>query len=132
MLHELPDAREYTALRAAAGLSAKDGEAVEAALSRSIFSAIVRDESGTLVGMGRIIGDGGCYYQIVDIVLHPSDEGGTLRQAIMDELADYLNRNAPKGADVWVMSDVPSVGLYQKYGFAFTYPHAISLHKQLI
>lgn len=72
--------------------------------------------------MGRVIGDGGCFFQIVDIVVIPNHQGDELVKIIMYEITDYLNQNAPKGADVILMADVPAIGLYQKYGFDYTYP----------
>lgn len=34
----------------------------QTALSNSIFSVIIRGDDSELIGMGRIIGDGGCFF----------------------------------------------------------------------
>jgi ribosomal protein S18 acetylase RimI-like enzyme len=81
--------------------------------------------------MGRIIGDGGYYYQAVDLAVDPARQGEGLEEAIMNEITNYLNRNAPEGADVVLMADVPAIPLYQKYGFEFTYPKSISLRRRM-
>lgn len=126
--HVIPDVTEYLELRSAAGLGAKDEATASAALRRTEFSVVARDEQGELIGMGRLIGDG-CYYQIVDVIIRPSQENNGAKHAIMSEIADYLNRDGTSGAEVVLLADVPSVGFYQTYGFQFTYPNAISLWK---
>ena len=70
-LHEeIPDTEEYRAMRVATGLSAKSAEAASRGLPNSLFSVCLRDTGGTLIGMGRIIGDGGLNFEIVDIAVH--------------------------------------------------------------
>ncbi|TNJ67694.1 GNAT family N-acetyltransferase [Paenibacillus hemerocallicola] len=131
ILYEVPDAKEYIALRIAAGMNAKDESVAKTALSHSIFSVIVRGEHSELIGMGRMIGDGACFFQIVDIAVSPSHRDQELDKVIIGEIMDYLNQNAPEGADVILLTDVPAIGLYQKYGFEFTYPKSISLCKTM-
>ena len=116
ILYEVPESKEYVELRIAAGLSAKEDSAARTALSYSIFSVILRDDHAKLIGMGRLIGDGACYFQIVDLVVTPAHQGKGLDTIIMKEIMDYLNQHASKGADVLLMADVPAIGVYQKYG----------------
>lgn len=33
------------------------------------------EQGNRAVGMGRVIGDGGCFFQIVDIAVDPADQG---------------------------------------------------------
>ncbi|MCZ0069956.1 GNAT family N-acetyltransferase [Bacillus sonorensis] len=127
--HEVPTPHEYLELRKAAGLRAIHEDAAKTALNRSIFSTVVRGEQSELIGMGRIIGDGGCFFQIVDIAVKPAGQNEELKKMIMNEITDYLRRHAPAGAEVIIMADVPSIGLYQTYGFDYTYPSSISLRK---
>ena len=68
IIHTPPSPEEYIDLRIAAGLSSKDKQAAAIALKNSIFAVSLR-EDGRLIGMGRIIGDGGCFYQVVDIAV---------------------------------------------------------------
>ncbi|TMV52245.1 GNAT family N-acetyltransferase [Paenibacillus mesophilus] len=129
--HEVPDSKEYVELRIAADFGSKDDSAAGTALGHSIFSVIMRDDDAELVAMGRLIGDGACYFQIVDLVVSPAHQGEGLDTIIMNEITEYLNRHAPKGAEVLIMADVSAIGTYQKYGFEFTYPKSISLRKTL-
>ena len=69
VLTQTPTPGEYIELRSAAGLSPKTQEAAELGLPNSLFAVCIRlDEK--LVGMGRIVGDGGCNFEIVDIAVH--------------------------------------------------------------
>lgn len=67
---QIPSSGEYMALRVAAGMSSRTREAADRGLPNSLFSVCVRN-GNELIGMGRIVGDGGCNYEIVDIVVHP-------------------------------------------------------------
>ena len=129
--YEIPTVEEYLELRRAAGLCSQEDTIVQTALSHSLCSVIIRGEVSELIGMGRIIGDRGYYYQIVDIAVHPSHKENGLVELIMRELMDYIHQHAPEGAEVLLMADVPGIPLYQKLGFQFTYPHSISLHKTI-
>jgi len=58
---EIPEITDYCRLREQAGLSAKSKEAAARGLPRTIHAVVVRC-AGEVVGMGRVIGDGGLFY----------------------------------------------------------------------
>ena len=66
--HAIPTVEDYLGLRIAAGLSPHDRAAAEAGLPNSIVSVIVEFE-GQTVAMGRVVGDGGLFFQVVDIAV---------------------------------------------------------------
>lgn len=131
ILHERPGIGEYVELRAAAGLAPKEEAVAHTALLNSMLCVVMRDDHGQLLGMGRIIGDGACYFQIVDVLIHPSSQGEECQQTIMNALMEYLEQQAPQGAHILLMADVPSVGFYRKYGFELTYPNSLSMTRRL-
>lgn len=89
---DIPEVEEYLALRQICGLSARDKEASKTGLANSIYSVIIRNKTDEkLIGMGRIIGDGGTAYQIVDIAVHPKEQGKGLAKAIMELLMKYIH-----------------------------------------
>ncbi|MGG1313194.1 GNAT family N-acetyltransferase [Cohnella laeviribosi] len=130
LAHKAPETKEYLDLRTAAGLPSIDGSAAETALGNSIFSVSVQDEASKLVGMGRIVGDGGCCFQIVDLMVDPQHQDNGIDEIIMRELLGYLDQNAPKDADVIVMADVANVHFYQKHGFKLVYPDRYGMSRK--
>jgi len=130
VIHHAPEADEYIALRIAAGLSPKSIEGAKIGLQHSVFAVTLRNADKQLVGMGRIIGDGGCFYQIVDIAVDPAYQGKGYGKTIMTELMNYLDHQAPKDAYVSLIADVPADQLYQKYGFALTAPRSVGMYKK--
>lgn len=69
-----PSPEEYLHLRAVAGLSPFSHRSAELALPHTLFAVVIEAERGA-VGMGRLIGDGGCFFQIVDIAVDPAYRG---------------------------------------------------------
>lgn len=130
VLNEAPTPEEYVQLRLATGLSPKSIEAARVALPNSVFATTIRDDQGQLIAMGRIIGDGGCFYQIVDIAVHPTQQGQGLGRFIMSELMEYLEQHAPKSAYVSLIADVPADALYKKFGFQYTSPSSVGMYKR--
>lgn len=123
---EVPAAGEYRALRIAAGLSAKSPEAVKLGLPNSLFAVCVRvDEE--LIGMGRIVGDGGCNFEVVDMAVHPDWQRRGIGQRIMASLLDYLHANAPTTAYISLIADGEAAQLYRKFGFEFTSPASVGM-----
>lgn len=131
VLSKAPGPEEYLALRAAAGLSPRDVDGARIAMDNSIFAVTLRDSSQQLIGMGRVIGDGGCFYQIVDIAVRPDYQGHGYGKRIMTELMDYLNTHGQKGAFVSLIADIPADSLYKKFGFEYTAPSSVGMYKKL-
>lgn len=77
--------------------------------------------------MGRIIGDGGTAFQVVDIALEPAHQGKGLGKAIMAALMEHLRHNAPDGAYVSLIADGDAQHLYAKYGFGPVMPASIGM-----
>ncbi len=127
---QIPSATEYMALRIAAGLSPKTAEAAERGLPNSLFAVCIRSAS-KLVGMGRVIGDGGCNFEIVDIAVHPDFQRQGLGSKIMESLMTYLRDNAPPSAYVCLIADEGAPALYQRFGFEFTAPSSVGMALKL-
>ena len=72
--------------------------------------------------VGRITGDGGCFFSITDICTHPSHRGQGLAKAVMAELTRWLEveEHVPKGAWVGLSADGQAGGLYRQFGFRET------------
>ncbi|WP_372632490.1 GNAT family N-acetyltransferase [Cohnella sp.] len=131
IIHELPGAEEVAVLRAEAGLSPQSPSAVERALRHSLFVACARDERNKLLGTGRVIGDGVYHFQIVDIVVRSDCRDRSVVHELMEELIDYVDRNAEQDANLVVISDLEEMKLYAKHGFALMYPNFYGMSRKL-
>lgn len=117
LVERFPDAEDYRRLREAAGLSRKSAEAAGRGVSGTLYGvSLLRD--GEVVGMGRVIGDGGCFYFVVDIAVAPALQGQGLGGRVMRALDAWLRTNAPATAHVSLIADGDAKHLYAKYGFA--------------
>jgi ribosomal protein S18 acetylase RimI-like enzyme len=121
-----PSSDEYRQLRVDAGLSAKSAEAAALGLPNTTFGVTIRNQ-GHLVGMGRIIGDGGLFFQIVDIAVDPKHQKRGLGKAIVRTLVEYLHETASSGAYVSLIADGEANRLYSQFGFRPTAPASIGM-----
>jgi ribosomal protein S18 acetylase RimI-like enzyme len=127
----VPSVEVFRRLRTDAGLSDKDPEAVVLALPNTWHGVILQHE-GESIGMGRIIGDGGTAFQIVDMCVHPAHQGRGLGKRIMAALTEELERRAPATAYVSLIADGPARFLYEKFGFADTATHgSIGMYRSM-
>ena len=127
---ETPSVEVYRHLRVAAGLSPKSAEAARAGLPGTWFGVVAYHDDGP-VGMGRVIGDGGTAFQIVDIAVLPEHQGRGLGKAIMAALMSALTERAPATAYVSLIADGDAKHLYARFGFAETAPASIGMGRRL-
>jgi GNAT superfamily N-acetyltransferase len=85
IINKNPSVETYRHLRKIAGLSPKTAEAAEKGLRGTIFAVLIELE-GEIVGMGRLIGDGGCHFQVVDIAVVPRHQCKGIGTRIMEEI----------------------------------------------
>lgn len=117
----VPEADEYRRLRVLCGLSPKSAEAAKRGLEGGLFATCIRLGS-RLVAMGRVVGDGGCFFEVVDIAVHPDHQRKGLGSRIMESIMAYLSREAPVSAYVSLIADAGAPGLYRAFGFRPTTP----------
>lgn len=127
---DIPGAAEYRELRYSAGLAPKSAAAAALGLPNTLLAATVRDR-GALVAMGRVVGDGGCNFQIVDMAVHPHYQRQGLGTRIMQSLMTRLLEVAPESAYISLVADDHSPALYRKFGFEPVAPHSIGMARRL-
>ena len=122
----IPAIATYQLLRVAAGMSAKSTEAAAKGLPNSLFAVqvLLGDE---VVGMGRIIGDGGCFFQVVDIAVLPAHQGKGLGKRIMREIMQFIETDVPPSAYVSLIADGQAQDLYAQFGFQHTAPASVGM-----
>jgi ribosomal protein S18 acetylase RimI-like enzyme len=127
-----PTVADYLALRQRSGLSPRRVDQASAAVHGSWAAVhVVHDETGSTVGMGRVLGDGGWYFHIVDMAVLPEHQRRGLGDAILSALLDAIGQRAPAGAYVSLLADPPGRPLYQRNGFRETAPGSIGMARTL-
>ncbi len=121
-----PSVSDYLRLRSESGLTPRRRDQAEAALAGS-WSVVHLDAGEETVGMGRVLGDGGWYFHIVDMAILPGHQGRGLGAAILGALLDDIRDRAPEGAFVNLLADPPGRGLYRRFGFVETAPGSVGM-----
>ncbi|CAH0992402.1 hypothetical protein SIN8267_02522 [Sinobacterium norvegicum] len=116
---------DFLRLRDISGLTPRPYDAAKRALPNSLFGVHITIDNQT-VGMGRVVGDGALNFEVVDVAVEPSYQGKGLGRMIMQSIMDYLDRDAPKGAYITLMADVPA--LYEKFGFELSRPESEGMY----
>jgi GNAT superfamily N-acetyltransferase len=114
--HRSPTISEYKKLRESAGWWDVDEAAVETALGNTLFSVVVV-EKGRLVGLGRIVGDGGLYFYIQDLIIHPEVQKKGFGKHVMGALMTFIRTKARSGAFVGLMAAKGLEKYYESFGF---------------
>jgi len=82
--------------------------------------------------MGRLLGDGGWYFHVVDMAVLPEHQRRGLGDAILGALLDRVRDLAPPGAYVNLFADPPGRALYARHGFADTAPGSVRMALRLV
>ncbi|MFO7846225.1 MAG: GNAT family N-acetyltransferase [Balneolaceae bacterium] len=125
--NKTPTVETYRKLRRLSGLSPKTEEAAKAGLRGTLFAvqAFHRSEA---VGMARLIGDGGCHFQVVDVAVLPEHQRKGLGQRMMAELKTYIDTHLPESAYISLIADGHANKLYEKFGFRPVAPASIGMY----
>lgn len=126
VLHAIPSIETYRHLRIGAGLSAKSAEAAARGLPNTLFAVQIL-HGGEPVGMGRVTGDGGTAFQVVDIAVLPAHQGQGLGKRLMGEIAAWLREHVPETGYVSLLADLPADALYAQFGFVPTAPRTVGM-----
>ncbi len=126
LTESFPGIRDYCRLRLAAGMSPKTEQAAQRGLANTLYGvSLLRDDE--LVGMGRVVGDNGCFFIVVDVAVIPQLQRQGLGRRIMAALDRWLRANVPESAYVSLVADGDARHLYAKFGFLETAPLAVNM-----
>ncbi|MFD2830912.1 GNAT family N-acetyltransferase [Corticicoccus populi] len=127
--YEAPNNREYRELRRVCGLTVYSQEAAAKGLPNACHNVMLYNKA-SLIGMGRVVGDGGTVFQIVDIAVHPDYQGLGYGRKIMDEIMVFLDYAAEESTYVNLIADYPADKLYEQYGFKTTEPASTAMARR--
>ena len=107
---------EYTRMRALVGWRQIDTEAAQIALKNSLFS-VVALENNELIGFGRVIGDGGVYYYVQDLIVNPIYQNKGVGEALVGEIMEFIHVNTKPGSFIGLMAAKGLSEYYKKFSF---------------
>lgn len=125
--HQAPLAQDYCDLRQVAGLSPMPLEAAKVAVNGALYAVTVYLDT-RLIAMGRVIGDGGCFFQVIDVAVHPDFQGKGLGKQVMEHIETYLKSVTSAGSYVSLIGDKPE--FYEKLGYQYTAPNGHGMFKK--
>jgi len=112
----VPSAEDYNRLRRDAGWPEMGLEAAQRFLPASLCAFCALDD-GELVGMGRVVGDGGLSFYVQDLIVLKSHQGRGIGAALMTLLVDWIGERAVENTTVGLMSAAGKEPFYHKWGF---------------
>ena len=119
----VPDVETYLRLREKAGMRSRTVSGATKGLGSELFSVLLRhDDSDEIIGMGRVVGDGGTVFHICDMAVEREWQGKGAGSMIMDSLMEYITREASSQSYINLMADVD--GFYERWGFKPTLPNS--------
>ena len=116
LVERAPTVPEYRRLRHAVGWGEMTDEGLAAGLASSLYSCVVVHD-GEAIACGRVIGDGGMYFYVQDVIVIPEYHGRGLGAQVMEAVMGYLEGVAKPGAFVGLMAAENAEGFYENYGF---------------
>ena len=121
VVERVPTVEEYLGLREAVGWGRRDEQMTARGLASALYTVCVVHD-GRVVGCGRVVGDGGLYFYLQDVIVLPAFQGQGLGRRIMQPILAYLDQHARAGAFVGLMAAQGVSDFYAQFGFAVRPP----------
>ena len=121
VVEQIPTVEDYLALREAVGWGRLDEQVTARGLTHALFTVCLLHE-GNVIGCGRVIGDGGLYFYLQDIIVHPEFQGKGLGKRLMEAILAYLEEHVLPGAFIGLMAAKDVSNFYTKFGFTVRPP----------
>ncbi|MBU3099744.1 MULTISPECIES: GNAT family N-acetyltransferase [Clostridium] len=118
LIDKLPDTTQYIKLRKEVGWGALDIEVTRKGISNSCYCLCVECE-GSLVGFGRVVGDGATVFYVHDIMVSPKFQKQKIGIRIMEKIMEYIRINCLEKAFVGLIAKDILYNFYKKFGFIY-------------
>jgi len=116
IIEKLLAPEDYNRLRQLVGWGTYERDVIEQTLSNSLyFVCAVKD--GEIIGMARIIGDGGIAYYIQDVIVKPAYQCQGVGTQLMDKIMEYISKHANNNSVIGLMAAKDKEPFYTQYGF---------------
>jgi ribosomal protein S18 acetylase RimI-like enzyme len=116
IVEKLPTPQEYNWLRNLVGWRTYQEDVIAIALPNTLY-CVCAYRGEQLVGMARIIGDGGMVYYIQDVIVIPDYQRQGIGTQMMDMIMVFIRLHASHNSIIGLMSAVGKEAFYERYGF---------------
>jgi len=110
-----PTVDEYVSLRRSVGWRIPAVRDVERAVEATTFSAIATD-GATVVGLGRVVGDGAFYNFVVDLIVRPEAQRRGVGRLLLSTLEREAARRSSTGV-LQLVADQDVTPFYESLGY---------------
>jgi len=111
-----PSLEDYQRLRKAVNWAEVGLEVAGVGLENALYSVTLVHED-EVIGCGRVVGDGGIYFYIQDIIVLPEHQKLGLGKLIMDAVMGYISSRAGSNSFLGLMAAEGVADFYTPYGF---------------
>lgn len=111
-----PTVLEHKTLWEAVGWGSVNIEMTEQSIANSVYCVVVVSD-GSVIGMGRIVGDGAMYYYIQDVAVFPEHQNRGIGKQIIEKLLKYINNHCSGAAFVGLFASHGKDKFYETFGF---------------
>jgi GNAT superfamily N-acetyltransferase len=116
LVERAPSVEEYRRLRGAVAWGEISDEGLAAGLDSGLYACVLLHD-GDVVACARVVGDGGMYFYVQDVIVLPEYHGRGLGGLVMEGVMRYLGDTAKPGAFVGLMAAKDAEGFYERFGF---------------
>jgi GNAT superfamily N-acetyltransferase len=116
IVEQLPSAADYNRLRSHVGWSTYGEDVIAESLPHSLY-CVCAVVDGQVVGMARVIGDGGMVYYVQDVIVMPPYQRRGIGAQMMDRVMAYIRAHASHNTIVGLMAAHGKEAFYTRYGF---------------
>ena len=93
-------------------------EKVKKALEGTLFLVSVYEDD-ELIGLGRIVGDGGVTFVVSDIMVDKKFQRRGIANRIMEMIDQWFDENTHESSFITLLAKVPADKLYRKHHFCY-------------
>ncbi len=113
---QMPTPVEWVELRIESTWEIYNEEIFQESIKNTLYAITVYDQS-TIIGMGRIIGDGQICFYLQDIIIKKAYRGKGIGKKIVCNLLSYIKIHAQHNAMIALMSSYGNESFYEQFGF---------------
>jgi len=116
IVEKLPTPEEYNQLRQLVGWGVYEHDVILQALPNSLY-CVCAVFNGEIIGMARIIGDGGIAFYIQDVIIKPDYQRQGIGTQLMNKVMEYIRIHANNNSVIGLMAAKGKEPFYTRYGF---------------